>query len=481
MIRVDPRAVIGRIDPNVYGMFIEHLGRCIYGGIFDEGSPRSDAEGYRLDVLKACQQLAPPILRWPGGNFVSGYHWQDGIGPRDERPRKFDLAWFAEESNRFGTDEFLGLCRRLNTQPYICANSGSGAIDEAAAWVEYCNGWTNTHYANLRRRCGNRVPYAVPYWGLGNEVYGAWQIGHLSAEDYAKKALEMAKVMRWTDPDIRLVSCGLGREEWDLPVLERLKGQAEYFSVHCYVGSEDYYRNVSAVTAMEDILERTERSICSVYDVADAALAPIRIAVDEWNVWYRERGNERLAPAKLEEVYDLSDALCVATFIHLFQRRCRTVTMANLAQMVNVIAPILTSPDGVLLQSIYHPLVLLRQHSGPLALQVETEELMLPSAQTGSRSVPYLDAAASLSEDGRRLCLSVVNRHESEAIETPVLIAGATERWQRGWVVNGPNVHAANSFAQPDLVTAVPAPLPGAGGVCTFPAHSHTVLEAVLH
>ncbi len=480
MIRIDPRAVIGRIDPNIYGMFIEHLGRCIYGGVFEEGSRLSDAEGYRLDVLKACQRLAPPILRWPGGNFVSGYHWEDGIGPRDERPRKFDLAWFAEESNRFGTDEFLGLCRRLNAQPYICANSGSGAIDEAAAWVEYCNGWTNTHYANLRRRGGNTVPFKVPYWGLGNEVYGAWQIGHLSAEDYAKQALEMAKVMRWTDPDIRLVSCGLGREEWDLPVLERLKGHAEYFSVHCYVGSEDYYHNVSAVTAMEDILERTERSICAVYGVADAALAPIRIAVDEWNVWYRERDNQRLTAAKIEEAYDLSDALTVATFIHLFQRRCRTVTMANLAQMVNVIAPILTSPDGVLLQSIYHPLVLLRHHSGTLALRVEAECDAIPADRTGSRAAPYLDVAASLSEDGRTLYLSVVNRHESDAIEAPLVIAGAAGRWQRGWVVNGPDVHARNTFAEPDLVACRSAALPGPEGAYTFPAHSHTVLEAVL-
>lgn len=480
MIRVDPQAVIGRIDPNIYGMFVEHLGRCIYGGLYDEGSPLSDSEGYRLDVLKACQNLAPPILRWPGGNFVSGYHWQDGIGPRDERPRKFDLAWFAEESNRFGTDEFLGLCRRLNAQPYICANSGSGAIDEASSWVEYCNGWTDTHYADLRRRGGNRVPYNVPYWGLGNEVYGAWQIGHLSAEDYAKKALEMAKVMRWTDPNIRLVACGLGRAEWDVPVLELLKGQAEYLSVHCYVGNADYYRNVSAVTAMEDILERTERSLCEVYRVADAAQAPVRIAVDEWNVWYRERGNERLASAKLEEVYDLADALCVAAFIHLFQRRCRTVTMANLAQMVNVIAPILTRPDGLLLQSIYHPLALLRRHSGRLALKVEVEGEMIPETQTGSRSVPYLDVAASLSGDGRSLYLSVVNRHQSEDIEAPVTVSGATEKWQRAWVVNGPDVHAANTFEQPDLVTAAPAALPGTGGGCVFPAHSHTVLEAVL-
>ncbi|NPV07457.1 MAG: alpha-N-arabinofuranosidase [Anaerolineae bacterium] len=482
MIAIRPEVVIGRIEPNIYGMFIEHLGRCIYGGIFDEGSPLSDAEGYRKDVLKACQRLAPPVLRWPGGNFVSGYHWQDGVGPRDKRPRRFDLAWFEEESNRFGTDEFLGFCRRLNTQPYICANAGSGTIEEAAGWVEYCNGWTNTHYANRRRRHGNSVPFNVPYWGLGNEVYGSWQIGHLDAEDYAKKALEMAKVMRWTDPNVRLVACGLGREEWDLPVLERMRGQAEYLSVHCYVGSPDYYRNVCAVSAMEEILERTKASIRQVYEVEDAAQAPVKIAVDEWNVWYRARGNERFAAAdKLREVYDLSDALCVATFVHLFQRECRTVTMANLAQMVNVIAPILTTPESILLQSIYYPLVLLRHHSGPLAVQVEAEGDCVPEERAGAVACPYLDVAASLSEDGRKLYLSVVNRHQTEDIEEPVQVKGAALGDVRAWELNGPDVHAVNTFECPEVVSAREVQASLGQGVYVFPAHSHTVMEVALH
>ena len=481
MIRVNPQDVIGRINPNIYGMFIEHLGRCIYGGLFDEGSPLSDTEGYRLDVLKACQHLAPPVLRWPGGNFASGYHWQDGVGPRDDRPRKFDLAWFDEESNRFGTDEFLGLCRRLNTQPYICANAGTGTIEEAAAWVEYCNGWTNTHYANLRRRCGNTVPFDVPYWGLGNEMYGSWQIGHLSAQDYAKKALEMAKVMRWTDPNIELIACGLGNEEWDVPVLERLRGAVEYLSVHCYVGSPDYYRNVTAVTTMEDILERTKASLRQVYGVDDAAKAPVKIAVDEWNVWYRARGHERFDAAnKLREVYDLSDALCVATFVHLFQRKCRTVTMANLAQMVNVIAPILTTSQGVLLQTIYHPLVLLRHHSGDLALRAEVHCEVIPASLSGTREVPYLDVAASLTEDGETLFLSVVNRHDTDAIESPLAVEGANFQLARGWEVNGPEVHAVNRPEAPDLVAARELSLVPEAQFHTFPAHSHTILEVTL-
>lgn len=176
-IKLDPDRRIGELDRRVFGGFVEHLGRCIYGGVFDEGSSLSDERGYRRDVLAAAKDLRIPILRWPGGNFVSGYHWTDGIGARDERPRKMDLAWSTEESNRFGTDEFIEYCRMLGAEPYICVNMGTGTMDEAQAWVEYCNGTGDTYWANLRRENGHEEPYNVRYWGLGNEMYGEWQIG----------------------------------------------------------------------------------------------------------------------------------------------------------------------------------------------------------------------------------------------------------------------------------------------------------------
>ena len=203
--------------------FVEHLGRCIYGGLFEEGSPLSDERGFRRDVLEAVRPLRVPILRWPGGNFVSGYHWLDGVGPRAERPRRVDLAWFAEESNRFGTDEFLQYCRAINTEPYICVNMGSGTMDEAQAWVEYANSTGNTHWANLRRKHGYRDPHRVKYWGLGNEMYGGWQIGALEAHEYVKKARAFAMVMKRMDPSIVLVGCGQnGWNPWDQVVLEGL-------------------------------------------------------------------------------------------------------------------------------------------------------------------------------------------------------------------------------------------------------------------
>jgi alpha-L-arabinofuranosidase len=194
-VSIDLGRRLGTVDRRIFGQFIEHIGRCIYGGVYDEGSPLADARGFRRDVLDAARPLRIPILRWPGGNFVSGYHWLDGVGPRDRRPRRSELAWYAEESNRFGTDEFIEYCRVLGTEPFICVNMGSGTMDEAQAWVEYCNGTGNTSWANLRRQHGHAEPYRVRYWGLGNEMYGGWQIGNMNAHDYVKKARAFAMVM----------------------------------------------------------------------------------------------------------------------------------------------------------------------------------------------------------------------------------------------------------------------------------------------
>jgi alpha-N-arabinofuranosidase len=222
-IGIDLARRIGTVDRRIFGSFIEHLGRCIYGGVYEEGSPLSDTRGFRKDVLDAARGLRIPILRWPGGNFVSGYHWLDGVGPRDKRPRRTELAWDAEESNRFGTNEFIEYCRVLGTEPYICVNMGSGTMDEAQAWVEYCNGTGNTAWADLRRQHGYPEPHRVRYWGLGNEMYGSWQIGNTSAHDYVKKARAFALMMKRTDPSIQLIGCGHnGWSEWDEIVLSGL-------------------------------------------------------------------------------------------------------------------------------------------------------------------------------------------------------------------------------------------------------------------
>ena len=374
-----------------------------------------------------------PILRWPGGNFVSGYDWTDGIGPREERPRRTELAWFSEESNRFGTDEFIEYCRMLGAEPYICVNMGTGTMDEAQAWVEYCNGTGDTYWANLRRENGHEDPYNVRYWGLGNEMYGEWQIGALSAEEYVRKAREFAKVMRWTDPNIELVGCGLsGLTDWDRVVIEGLAPFVDYHSIHIYTGSDDYWSNVLAPHQADRAL-RTTRAMIERARYERRVDHPIHVAYDEWNVWFRER----TAETQLEERYNLSDALAVATYLNVFARHCETVKIANLAQMVNVIAPIFTNVDGLFLQTIYHPLKLCAEHMHEVVLDayvecekhdLSTEASSWPHRVADLGPFDLLDVSATCDADGRDLTLVVVNRDPEREIATTIQLAETTFR-----------------------------------------------------
>lgn len=491
-IKIDTDRRLGHVDRRIFGNFIEHLGRCIYGGIFDEGSNLSDTQGFRTDVLEAAKALRIPVLRWPGGNFVSGYHWIDGVGPRDQRPRRMELAWGAEESNRFGTDDFIAYCRAMGTEPYICVNMGSGTMDEAQAWVEYCNGTGNTYWANLRRANGHPEPYGVKLWGLGNEMYGAWQIGALDAEAYVKKARQFGAVMKLTDPSIELVSCGQwGFGDWDRIVIDGLARMVRYHSVHIYTGSPDYERNVF----MPHQSERALR-VCAAYiekvRYEQRIDHPVGIAYDEWNVWYRTRGPAGRA-AGLEERYDLADALAVATFLNIFVRNCKVVEIANLAQMVNVIAPIFTSRDGMFLQTIYHPLRLYAEHTLPVALEafVESPTREVPPL-SGSPSderpwdvsdlgaQPLLDVSATFDPATGETCLAVVNRSRTDAVPTSITPVNGRVAC---YVVNGPDVTSQNSFEQPDVVGVREGSLQASGDTFeyTFEPHSVTVLRYGSH
>ena len=243
-IKIDSDRRIGAIDPKIYGNFAEHLGRCIEGGLFEEGSPLSDSNGYRKDVRQAVKDLDVTLLRWPGGNFSSNYNWKDGIGPRDQRPARLEMAWGTVESNRFGTHEFLNYTEALGIEPYICANLGTGTWTDAQQWVEYCNTPDGTAMTKLRQQNGRKDPWKVKYWGLGNEMDGPWQMGHRTAEDYGKFALEAAKLMKWTDPNVQLIAAGSSNfganadwVGWNREVLAYLKDHIEYLSLHTYVGN----------------------------------------------------------------------------------------------------------------------------------------------------------------------------------------------------------------------------------------------------
>ena len=487
-ITIDLDRKLGNVDPRIYSAFAEQLGRCVYGGIYDEGSPLSDEHGYRRDVLEKVRSLKPPLLRWPGGNFVSGYHWTDGVGPVGQRPRRMELAWHDEESNRFGTDEFIQYCRLIGAEPYLCANMGTGTLDEAQAWVEYCNGTGNTYWANLRRKNGHEEPYGVKYWGLGNELYGNWQIGALNAEDYTKKAIEFAKVMKWTDPTIQLVSCGKnGWNDWDRVVLEGLARYIDFHSIHIYTGSSDYYSNVLAPHQAERAIEICQALIERVR-YTQRIEHPISIAYDEWNVWFRTQNDTHPG---LEEIYTLADALAVATYLNGFIRHCRSVCIANYAQLVNVIAPIFTSKQGMFLQTIYYPLYLYREYMREVALDVYADSEPLPfNTKTESSIWPHrvadrgpfqaLDVTATCDAAGRDLVLACVNRNKEQPIATTIqLVNTAVQADISASEVNAPDVNAVNSFEQPGAVDIQEYTLDNGGQsfTYTFPAHSLTVLR----
>jgi alpha-L-arabinofuranosidase len=483
-VKIDTERVISDIDPLIYGNFAEHLGRCIEGGIFDEGSRLSDANGYRKDVLDAARKLNVTQLRWPGGNFSSNYHWRDGIGPRDQRPPRLEMAWGTVESNRFGTHEFLQYSEMLKTEPYVCVNLGTGTWTEAQQWVEYVNSSADTEMTRLRRKNGRAEPWKVKYWGLGNEMDGPWQMGHRSAEDYGKFALEAAKLMRWTDPKIKLVAAGSSHFAqgidwigWNRTVLEHLKNHIDYLAVHLYVGNRenDYYEFLASSRTLDERTKTTEGVInAAVSDLPTPR--KIYIAWDEYNVWYRARGPQQRGRQILEERYNLEDALVIATFLNSFINHSHIVKMANMAQIVNVIAPIFTNENGLFLQTIYYPLQLIANNCKGKALSLFVDSPKYDSKRFGQ--VAYLDSSASL--DGNTLVLSIVNRHREQPLETEFELqdkhfAGPVEVSE----VNGPDIKAENDFGK-TVVQSVTKKATANGRKLTYrlPAHSYTMLKA---
>ncbi len=488
VVRIDRERTLGTIDHRIFGGFIEHLGRCIYGGVFDPTSSLSDDRGFRTDVLEAARRLAPPVLRWPGGNFVSGYHWVDGVGPQVQRPRRWDRAWHSEEPNTFGTDEFMAYCEALGAEPYICLNMGTGTIEEACAWVEYCNGVGDTSWAAARRGNGRAEPYRVRYWGLGNEMYGEWQLGALSAGEYVREARRWASALRRTDPSIELLSCGRdGLSDWDREVIDGLIGHVDHHSIHLYTGSDDYWSNVLAPLWAERAL-RVCGALIERARYLQQVERPVRIAYDEWNVWFRERGER----SGLEERYTLSDALAVQTYLNVFVRRCRVLSMANLAQLVNVIAPIVTGSDGLFLQTIYHPLRLASELTREVALDPHVTCDAVEHADPESGPRPHrvgdlgpfgvLDVAASREAAGPGVTVAIVNR-ALDGLRVSVDLGGEL----RGEVVTHQvahhDVNARNDFAAPDRVDVRTSrlPAPGTGPLqLDLEPHSITYLEANL-
>jgi len=491
-IKIDPDRVIGEVHPHVFGNFAEHLGRCIYGGIFEEGSPLSDDDGFRRDVMDAARGLGVTLLRWPGGNFASGYHWKDGIGPRSERPVRRDHAWGEIETNQVGTDDFLRYCQRLGVEPYLCINAGLGSVDEARQWVEYTNESGHTYWADQRRQNGRDAPWAVKYWGLGNEIDGPWQLGHKNADDYATFALEAAKAMRRADDSIKLIASGSSNfgpgsdwVGWNRTVLERLKNEIDYISLHTYVGNRtnDFERYLAFGRDLDDRIEVVKGQI-EAARVTNPRARPIHIAFDEWNVWYRTLvpGSTEydIARTGLEEHYNFEDALAMGVFMNAFFRHADVVKMANMAQLVNVIAPIFTNPEGLYLQTIYFPLAEYAKQKGNLSLDVLVESPEYKPDE--GRSLGYLDVSATRDPKSGKLYLNVLNRSAKVDITARVEnVEGAPTGPVDVWELDHSDLKATHTFGHDDVVRPATrrASLKTSGRSFeyTFPKHSLTILK----
>jgi alpha-N-arabinofuranosidase len=468
-IAIDEERVIGRISPLLFGGFIEHMGRCVYQGIFDPGSALADERGLRTDVLAALRELNPRIIRYPGGNFLSGYHWRDGVGPVAQRPRRRELAWQSIETNHFGTHEFITLCRMLGAEPMLGVNLGTGTIEEAGAYVEYCNAPAGTLEADRRVANGAPEPFGVRYWCLGNEMDGPWQIGHMDATAYAVKAREAAKLMKWHDPSIRLTLCGSSSShmptypEWDRIALEICWEYVDYLSLHFYAGNRD--DDTDSYLALARQFEDHLDALAGTLRYVKAKLRSrhdVYLSWDEWNVWYKDQtmqGGWQEAPHLIEEVYNLEDALVVAQWLNVFLRRCDVLKMACLAQLVNVIAPILTRPDGILRQSIFYPFALFSRYASGDSLDLLVQAPTYATRMFGEQ--PLIDAAASYDAGQGKGAIFIVHRGRTEPLTLDLEWQGrAPYRVASIYQVSGSDPKAANTFDTPDVIGI--RPLPGA-------------------
>jgi alpha-N-arabinofuranosidase len=495
-IYLDSRRTISPLDPTVFGSFLEHLGRAIYEGIYDPGSSLSDSSGFRKDVIDEVRQLGVPIIRYPGGNFVSGYNWLDGVGPKKDRPRTLDKAWNTIETNQFGTDEFMAWCKLVGAKPLMGLNLGTGTPEKAAALVEYCNVEKGTKWSDLRRSHGIEQPYKVEHWCLGNEMDGPWQIGHMTATEYGMKAQDAARQMHYVDPSLKLIACGSSHSrmptylEWDREVLEQCYEHVDGLSLHRYFGNtqEDTGADSTKFLAMNLSMEQQiaeSLAVCDLVRGHKRSPKKLWLSFDEWNVWYRARsgdavnGHEKEAPHLLEEVYNLEDALLVGGILNTLMRNADRVKIACLAQLINVIAPIMTNSKGTLRQTIFYPYSFALQFARGSVLNLLVESPTYEISQMGQ--VPYVDAAGTLNSQDGKVSLFVLNRDLNKARTVEI-------NWQdkapsqvlSSTTLTGSDLKAFNSFDAPKRVVPQGADKPSTSGGRTkfeVPPRSYTVIQ----
>ncbi len=471
---------IGEVDDKVFSSFTEHLGRCIYSGLYEPGHPEADEQGFRKDTIKLVRELGIPLVRYPGGNFVSCFDWTDSIGPKKNRPKRMDYAWASVETNEFGLDEFVDWCRKAGCEPMMAVNLGTDSIRSAGYLVEYCNHPGGTYWSDLRIKNGHKEPYHIKYWCLGNEMEGPWQAGHLDAEDYAKKALEAAKIMRWVDPTIRLIASGSSYEmlpsylEWDRKILLELYDSIDYLSTHAYYMNKNNSVGTTNFLASYKQLDTHLRGTQSALDFVQAKLRKkktIQICLDEWNVWnfsdivldnmddlagmttFKMTSAQpwEIAPSILEEKYSLLDALTLGGLSITLLKHSDRVKIACLAQLVNVIAPITTKRNGgILKQSTYYPFLLISKYARGIVVK---SVVRAPEYESMYGRLPVVEAVTVHNEKENMVTIFALNCDQQEDVEFHAELGHFGKiALKQHIVLDGSDLSACNTFQHPDRV-----------------------------
>jgi alpha-N-arabinofuranosidase len=448
---------IGSVDSRIYGSFIEHIGRAVYGGIYQPDHPNADDMGFRKDVIELVKELKIPIIRYPGGNFVSGYNWEDGIGPKEKRPRRLELAWQSIETNEVGVNEFVQWAKRVDADVMMVVNLGTRGIEEARNLVEYCNHPGGTYWSDLRKIHGYAEPHGIKVWGLGNEMDGPWQIGHKNAQEYGSIARETAKVMKMVDPTIELVVCGSSYRkiptfgEWEVTVLDHTYEYIDYISLHAYYGNPD---NVGDFLAQSLEMEEYITSVVSICDYIKAkkrSKKTINLSFDEWNVLNMPLKMQRwtIAPPLFEEIYTFEDALLVGCMLITLLKHVDRVKIACLAQLVNVLAPIMTDNEGnAWRQTIYYPFLHASTYGRGCSLKALISSPVYDSKDFGE--VPLLEAVPVLNEDCGELTIFAVNRDCQDSLLLECEMRGfESYRVLEHIVLESQNLKAANTKENP--------------------------------
>lgn len=481
----------GTVDPRLFGGFAEHLGRHIYSGIYEPGHAQADEQGFRRDVLELVRELGMPIMRYPGGNYVSGHNWEDGVGPHGRRPTKLDLAWQTKETNQFGTNEFMDWCRKAGTKPMLAVNLGTRGADEARNYVEYCNHPGGTYWSDLRHRHGYAHPHDVKLWCLGNEMDGPWQIGHKTAGEYGRLADETAKMMKWVDPSIELVVCGSSNRgmptfgSWEMEVLDHAFDNVDYLSIHTYYGKGG--DTTPTYLAWPDHMDRFIEEVTTFADAVAAkrrSFKRIHLSFDEWNVWGGDQSKPEhpwmVAPRLLEIAYTMEDALCVGGMLLSLLNHADRVRIGCLAQVVNVIAPIMTQPNGpAWRQTIFHPFAQVSRWGRGVVLRTLVDSTLYDAAN--GNGFPHLKLAVVRDTDGSALTVFALNRDVDHPLALSVDLRSfqgvAVDEW---WVLCDQDLRACNTAEHPDRV----APRAQSGAVvdggrltASLPAASWNVLR----